>query len=53
MGFGYDPVFVPSGMDLTMAELPLGEKNAVSHRGKALRELRSRLRAGEPPWLFV
>jgi XTP/dITP diphosphohydrolase len=35
-GFGYDPVFVPQGEDRTMAELPPEEKDAVSHRGKAL-----------------
>ena len=37
-GFGYDPVFTPAGMDMTMAELPPGEKNKISHRGKALRQ---------------
>ncbi len=51
-GFGYDPVFVPAGMGRTMAELNLEEKNAVSHRGRALRRLRSLLEAGEPAWLF-
>ena len=38
-GFGYDPIFVPSGLDRTSAELTPEEKDAVSHRGKALREL--------------
>ncbi|OFW58738.1 MAG: non-canonical purine NTP pyrophosphatase, RdgB/HAM1 family [Actinobacteria bacterium RBG_19FT_COMBO_54_7] len=52
-GFGYDPVFVPEGMDRTMAQLSLEEKNAISHRGKALRRLRSLLEKGEPAWLFV
>jgi XTP/dITP diphosphohydrolase len=52
MGFGYDPVFVPEGMQRTMAELALDEKNAISHRGKALRRLHELLRRGEPPWLF-
>ncbi len=38
-GFGYDPVFIPEGSARTAAELDPAEKNAVSHRGKALREL--------------
>ena len=37
-GFGYDPVFMIQGTGKTMAELSKEEKNAVSHRGKALRE---------------
>jgi XTP/dITP diphosphohydrolase len=35
-GFGYDPVFVPEGSDRTAAELSPAEKDAVSHRGRAL-----------------
>ena len=42
-GFGYDPVFVPEGRSQTMAELTPAEKNSLSHRGRALRELRRRL----------
>jgi XTP/dITP diphosphohydrolase len=44
-GFGYDPAFVPDDHpgDLTMAELTPEEKDAISHRGRAARELRSRL----------
>ena len=38
-GFGYDPVFVPVGSELTLAELPPEAKNALSHRGRALRRL--------------
>ncbi|OBB68067.1 non-canonical purine NTP pyrophosphatase, RdgB/HAM1 family [Mycobacterium sp. 852002-30065_SCH5024008] len=35
-GFGYDPVFIPEGSDRTAAELSPEEKDAVSHRGRAL-----------------
>jgi XTP/dITP diphosphohydrolase len=42
-GFGYDPVFLPGGFDRSAAELAPVEKNAVSHRGKALRALAARL----------
>ena len=38
-GFGYDVLFVSEGHDRTSAELPAEEKDAVSHRGKALREI--------------
>ncbi len=37
-GFGYDPVFYLPELDKTMAELPLEEKNKISHRGKAAKE---------------
>lgn len=49
-GFGYDPAFVPDdGPDgLTMAELPDADKDAISHRGRALRALAEWL-AGESP----
>jgi XTP/dITP diphosphohydrolase len=53
-GFGYDPIFVPAGETRTSAELDPAEKDAVSHRGQALRALLPALRAlisnrGVPP----
>jgi XTP/dITP diphosphohydrolase len=38
-GFGYDPVFVPDGEDRSMAQMRPEEKNAISHRGRAVRRL--------------
>jgi XTP/dITP diphosphohydrolase len=38
-GFGYDPIFVPEGMDTTTAELAPAEKDAISHRGRAFRAI--------------
>jgi XTP/dITP diphosphohydrolase len=38
-GFGYDPIFVPTGYDVTTAQMPGDEKDAISHRGKALNQL--------------
>ena len=43
-GFGYDPLFFMPEMGRTLAEIPVEEKNAVSHRGKALRQLEAYLR---------
>lgn len=43
-GFGYDPVFVPSGADRTAAQLTPAEKDAESHRGRALTLLLPALR---------
>jgi XTP/dITP diphosphohydrolase len=38
-GFGYDPIFVPDGFDITTAEMTADEKDAISHRGQAFRAL--------------
>lgn len=38
-GFGYDPIFLPTGEQRTVSELSDGEKNAISHRGNALKNL--------------
>ncbi|MFD2421118.1 RdgB/HAM1 family non-canonical purine NTP pyrophosphatase [Amycolatopsis pigmentata] len=43
-GFGYDPIFVPEGETRTSAELDPAEKDALSHRGRALRALLPALR---------
>ena len=43
-GFGYDPIFSPDG-ERTFAEMPLDEKNAISHRGDAVRKLIEALKA--------
>jgi XTP/dITP diphosphohydrolase len=42
-GFGYDPYFIPDGFECTAAELSAVQKNALSHRGAALRALITRL----------
>jgi XTP/dITP diphosphohydrolase len=44
-GFGYDPVFFVPQLDKTVAQLTSEEKNAISHRGKAVRKLKPMLEA--------
>jgi XTP/dITP diphosphohydrolase len=45
-GFGYDPIFVPDGRTMTSAELDPDTKNALSHRGQAMREMVTHLVSG-------
>ncbi|MCI5716810.1 MAG: RdgB/HAM1 family non-canonical purine NTP pyrophosphatase [Alistipes sp.] len=46
-GFGYDPLFVPEGEERTFAQMSAEEKNAISHRGRAVRLLAEHLRGGK------
>ncbi len=43
-GFGYDPLFFLPQLGCTVAQLPAEEKNRISHRGRAVRQLAERLR---------
>jgi len=45
-GFGYDPLFVPDGFDQSFAELGEDVKNRISHRARALQQLKASLGPG-------
>ncbi|MBQ0025479.1 MAG: RdgB/HAM1 family non-canonical purine NTP pyrophosphatase [Bacteroidales bacterium] len=42
-GFGYDSIFIPEGLQVTMSEVSMEQKSAISHRGAAMRALKCHL----------
>ena len=42
-GHGYDPIFVPNGYDVTCAQMKAEDKNAISHRAKAVEKFKKYL----------
>lgn len=49
-GFGYDPYFIPDGLEITVAQLSAEDKNRRSHRGQALRALAALLASDQGSW---
>jgi XTP/dITP diphosphohydrolase len=45
-GFGYDPMFIPDGYELTFSEMESALKDAISHRARAMKELWTRVQEG-------